>query len=320
MELNGWVVPQLVAVHFDHRWHAESTNTAEWLSREMADDGIPLIVRRRQATPPQSTLSQSTTSAERFGSPEPAAGCGPQSEAAARAWRYESLAELARQTPAEWVLTGHTRDDQVETILLRIARGTGLPGLTGIPPRRPLGPNCHLLRPLLTFSRTRLRDFLHRLGRQFCDDPTNVDLQWTRNRVRGQVLPWLRQHLTPRLDDSLLGLAAVARDFQAVVGSLAASYQEAVVDEAGVAMAIALQPLAGLPEPTVRTLLRYWWNQAQLPEQEMNQAHWRKLTELAVRPSLPGSGPTPWPCQVHLPGHIVAKRSRGRLRIQRLGK
>jgi len=302
---------ELIAFHFDHGWHEQSTEIARWVRHELARVEIPTIIRRRTDVAPRPFESWDPVL------PPPAApSSGPQSEAVARSLRYAALADVARQLSAPWALTGHTRDDQVETVLMRIARGTGLSGLAGIPARRALNSDCQLLRPLLSATRAQLRDFLERSGCSFQEDPTNADPGWTRNKVRRSVLPWLRENFSPQLDNSLLGLAALADDYQVVVGSLATAYQEALIDQAETGLTVAIQPLSGLSEPAVRSLLHYWWSQARLPEQEMSQAHWRKLTALVVRPPTRPGLTRPWPSQVHLPGHWVAKRSRGRLQIE----
>ena len=91
---------------------------------------------------------------------------------------------------ARYVVTAHTADDQAETILHRILRGTGVGGLGGMSRTRPLG-LATLLRPLLTFRRAELEAYLHDLGQPYCDDSSNRDVRFTRNRIRHELLPWL---------------------------------------------------------------------------------------------------------------------------------
>ena len=131
---------------------------------------------------------------------------------AARRVRLAALAEAARSTGCQRVALGHTADDQAETVLFRIVRGTGVAGLTGIPYARP-----PFIRPLLDVRRGQLLAFLRRRKVSFIEDPSNADRRFTRSRVRHDWLPFLERE-NPRLVDALLSLAA---DSRALSGSAA---------------------------------------------------------------------------------------------------
>src|SRR5262245_10919861 len=120
-------------------------------------------------------------------------------ESEARRARYAWLVEVAKARGASAVAVGHTRDDQAETILHRILRGTGLRGLAGIPSRRPLADSVTLIRPLLDASRAELRDYLASLGQTYRDDATNADLSRTRSRLRHDLMPKLATEYNPRV-------------------------------------------------------------------------------------------------------------------------
>jgi tRNA(Ile)-lysidine synthase len=124
-------------------------------------------------------------------------------EAALRAARYAALERIARENGATAVATGHCAEDQTETVLLALFRGSGLDGLAGMPPRRPLAGGIELVRPLLRFSHAELRAELHRSGLPYALDPTNAHLRYARNALRAR-LDDLRADF-PQLD------AAVAR-------------------------------------------------------------------------------------------------------------
>src|SRR5207249_9959188 len=109
---------------------------------------------------------------------------GDNLESAARRLRYEWFARLARETGAAWVATGHTADDQAETVLHRLLRGTGLRGLAGIPRRRELAPGIVLVRPLLSVRRVELLGYLAQLVQTYCEDRSNRERRYTRNRRR----------------------------------------------------------------------------------------------------------------------------------------
>src|SRR5438128_702763 len=109
---------------------------------------------------------------------------GGNLEAVARRVRYQWFGQVAAENGARWVATGHTADDQAETVLHRLLRGAGLKGLRGIAPRRPLAPGIDLIRPLLGMARAELLEYLSERGQSYCEDRSNVDLRFTRNRIR----------------------------------------------------------------------------------------------------------------------------------------
>lgn len=138
-------------------------------------------------------------------------GSGRSLEGAAREARYHFLANVARQHEAQWVATAHTADDQVETVLHRIMRGTGLRGLAGIPRRRSMGDGIELIRPMLRYWRRDLEDYLGAIQQSFRIDPTNEEARFTRNRLRHQLLPLLRSSFNPSVDEAVYRLAEIAR-------------------------------------------------------------------------------------------------------------
>jgi tRNA(Ile)-lysidine synthase len=123
---------------------------------------------------------------------------------AARDARLAALATLARRQACTRVALGHQADDQAETILFRIIRGTGPKGLAGIPYRRD-----PFVRPLLDVTRAQILNYLRRRSLPFVSDPSNADLRYARARVRHTILPLLRKE-NPRIDEALRQLAATA--------------------------------------------------------------------------------------------------------------
>jgi len=141
-------------------------------------------------------------------------------EAAARELRYDFFRRLARENRVSKVATAHTLDDQAETVLLRILRGTGIRGLSGIHPRLPLlepegGESsqdaAEVIRPLLAVRRDELRGFLHQQNQAWREDSSNRDPGFLRNRVRHEVLPLLNEAFSPRVEENLADLAEIAR-------------------------------------------------------------------------------------------------------------
>lgn len=132
-----------------------------------------------------------------------------QNEASLRKGRYRMLGELASACGATAVATGHTAQDQTETVLLALFRGTGLEGLGGMPERRALLPRLTLVRPLLHVERSSLRRYCHRRMLPYALDPGNADLNVRRNAVRA-ALEALRVVL-PELDRAVARAADIVR-------------------------------------------------------------------------------------------------------------
>jgi tRNA(Ile)-lysidine synthase len=144
---------------------------------------------------------------------------GRSVEDAGRQARYRFLEGVAAELgPAALIATAHTADDVAETMLLRIARGSGLRGLRGIPARR-----GRVVRPLLAERRAGLRAQLDAAGIAYVDDPTNADpAAADRNRIRLEVLPTL-ERLNPRAVDALLRLSRLAADDDDALDAIAAA-------------------------------------------------------------------------------------------------
>jgi len=132
-------------------------------------------------------------------------------EAAARKLRYDFFRQLARAGRVTKIATAHTLDDQAETVLLRILRGTGIRGLSGIHPRLVFEGKDEVVRPLLNFRRTDLEAFLRDRGQRWREDSSNRDLAFLRNRLRHRLLPLLKEDFGLAAVENLADLAEIAR-------------------------------------------------------------------------------------------------------------
>jgi tRNA(Ile)-lysidine synthase len=233
---------------------------------------------------------------------------GGNLEAVARRLRYDWLAGVARETGSAWVATGHTADDQAETVLHRMLRGTGLRGLRGIAPRRPLPGGVELIRPLLDVTRAEVLAYLAVMGQPFREDRTNADPSFTRNRIRHELLPLL----AGRYNTGVVG----------VLGRLAEQADEVFADEerrARELLAAAELPRAGhlvvldrvrltaAPRHLVREAFRVLWEREGWPVAGMGFEHWERLADLAAA----GAG------AVDLPDGV---RARCRDRVVQVGR
>lgn len=135
-------------------------------------------------------------------------------EAAARSLRYDFLLKTAQQIGLRHIATAHTQNDQIETVLHRIIRGTGIAGLAGIPRVRKINEAVSLIRPFLSVSRSEIEAYLTQLGQSFRIDSTNVSSRFTRNRIRRELLPLLKEQYNPSVENALANLAQIAAEAQ----------------------------------------------------------------------------------------------------------
>ncbi len=203
-------------------------------------------------------------------------------EAVARRERYRWLAQVAEQTRAAWVATGHTADDQAETLLLRLLRGTGLQGLRGIAARRPLQRGVALVRPLLDTTRAEVLTYLKSLGQSYCQDVSNQDPRRTRNRIRHDLLPQLVRDFNPAIVTILGRLASQAAEcFSLAEAEAAALLSAAQRPSAGRFVVLDRQVLAVAPRHRAREAFRALWSQQGWPVAAMGLAAWDRLAGLA---------------------------------------
>lgn len=175
----------LCAGHVDHAIRPESAIEVETVRSLCARLDLPLFVQRHDV-------------------PHAARQWRVGLEEAGRRIRYAAFAEMMTEAGATCVALGHHRDDQAETVLHHLLRGAAVEGLAAMRPRR-----CDRLRPLLLFTKAELSAYLHGLGATFCEDASNNDCRFTRNRIRHDLLPQLERY-NPQIRSSLTHLAAAA--------------------------------------------------------------------------------------------------------------
>ena len=132
-------------------------------------------------------------------------------ETAARQLRYAFLRRLIQSGAVNKVATAHTCDDQAESVLMRVIRGTGSRGLAGVYPRHDEGGDGAIIRPFLAIRRSQVESFLRDLGQLWRVDSSNLDLHHTRNRVRHELLPLIARHYNPAIIPTLAAQAEIAR-------------------------------------------------------------------------------------------------------------
>ena len=204
--------------------------------------------------------------------------------------RHTLFEEVVTAVGADRVATAHTREDQAETYLMRLIRGAGPVGLSGIHPR-----SGHVIRPLLDVSRFELRDYLAGRGQPFRDDETNRDVSVTRNRVRHELIPFLEQRFSPSVVATLVRDAQIARDDAEWLAGAANVAGAALVSESDGVVRLDGQRLLDLPAALARRVAKRALEQATGRCAEFD--HVERLLWLAA-----GTGP---PRAVDLPGCLV---------------
>ena len=194
----GW---SLSAAHFDHRMREGSQQEAEWVRRLCRLRGVAHRVD--------------------------AAEQPPKSETEARDQRYAFLDAARAELGGKLLATAHQADDQAETVLFRLLRGSGLTGLAGIPERRSPG----IVRPLLTFWRSEIEAYADWKGLEFLADPSNLDLSFARNRIRRRLIPEIESAGRPDFRRQLVRLAELARrSGRAVAGLVERALEELTIE------------------------------------------------------------------------------------------
>lgn len=165
---------------------------------------------------------------------------GITSEAKARAWRYQALAELASEQGYTQVVTGHTASDRAETLLFNLMRGSGADGLQALAWQRELTSAVQLVRPLLTITRAETGAFCQQANLKIWEDSTNADQHYARNRIRQTLIPYLQTHFNPQVEQALAQTAELLR--------LDVEYLEAAVE--ALWPGVIGQPVASVSHPS----------------------------------------------------------------------
>lgn len=280
--------------HLDHRLRKSSKADAEWVARLASDLGYEATIRganvRKRAKDTADNLEQ-----------------------AARRARYEFLSTLASERDASLVLTAHTLDDQAETILLRLLRGSAAEGLAAIEPVRFLDSKSRVLlvRPMVTWARRRETErFCKSKGIDFRADEMNEDERFSRVKVRKQLLP-LMQSFNNKLVEALGRSAALLREDAVALSVSAEQLLENASDgrkETGKTKSVALnvKVLAAAPPAIRRRALRKWLLESLGHVRRLEMVHFLAVEGLLKKTS----GTT-----IELPNGVRVRRQRDWLHL-----
>lgn len=297
---------RIVIAHFNHRLRGEQSDADEaFVVRLGGQLDLPYEIGHAEAR-------SSGTAGPHVGSgsigtslQSPAAESAPDtSEADAREWRYGFLRETAARVGARFVVTAHSADDQAETILHRILRGTGIAGLAGIRPYRQLIPGVAIVRPMLDCRRAEVIEYLNTIGQDYREDSTNADLHYTRNRIRHELLPQIADRYNSNVVEALTKLGSMAGEVQTLVDELVAGMAErCIIENLADAVQIDCRSLQRENGFLVRQLLIAIWNEHAWPQQAMSYDKWGRLAKMATT-----EGSTVPEAKTVLPGNILVER------------
>lgn len=283
----------LVVAHLDHGLRPGSREDARWVADFAKRLGFSFVGKRVNLA--------SAKTAENL-------------EQAARKSRYEFLLRAAQKQKAEYVLTAHTLDDQAETILMRLLRGSAAEGLTGMPTIRAIQPgsNISLVRPLVAWARrAQTEDYCRSRGVDFLMDEMNDDETFSRVRIRKQLLPLMRSfnnrivealsRTGDLLNEDAAALASEANDLLAK--AMADSVQNNETDEPWLSVSVLLQKPAAIR----RRALREWISRARGNLNRLEMVHLLAVEKLLND----GRGGR----TIELPGGMLVVRRRGMLEL-----
>lgn len=286
---------KLCVAHLDHKLRESSTSDAKWVAALAEKLGYECVIGRSKVA-------------------EIAQANADNLEQAAREARYKFLERTAKRKSSNYVLTGHTMDDQAETVLLRLMRGSAGSGLGGMELLRPLGKNSSikLVRPLLWARRSETEAYCRVRKTEFLRDEMNDDQSFARVKVRHQLLP-LMQSFNNKIVEAISRTASQLReDSDVLVNDSDALLKRAAVldqlEDETETVVLDVKVLAAAPPALRRRALRQWISEARGSSRRLEMVHL-----LAVEKLLDG---TAGGRVVQLPGGSRVRRVRSRLEFE----
>lgn len=285
---------KLIVAHLDHGLRASSSQDAKWVAQLAKRFRFDVALGRVNLKSPKNNVENL--------------------EQAARKARYEFLLNTARQKRADYVLTGHTLDDQAETILMRLLRGSAAEGLSGTPVVRPITQNSkvQLVRPLLSWARrSDTEDYCRERQFDFLSDEMNDDESFLRVRVRKQLLP-LMQSFNKRIVETLSRTADLLNEDASALADDAEQLLEAAAESADKnnetsAPRLSVSVLLQRPAAVRRRALREWIARERGDLNRIEMVHLLAVDKLLS----PGRGGR----VAELPDGMTVTRKRGTLEL-----
>ena len=267
---------EVVAAHYQHGLRGKESERDEAFVRKIAEElgGIPLVVGRGNVA-------------------RQARESGRGIEETAREMRYRFLRQAAQEVQAEYIATAHNANDNAETVLMHLVRGTGLRGLTGIAPVR-----GNIIRPLLTTTRYEIEEYIKKYRLSYVIDSSNQDDTYTRNRIRHQILPKLDMICPGAVERLTRTAESLRRDERFLMEQAMELLKECEEDRDW--QKIPISALLHAPEPLAVRAIRELIGRIQEGNDNCTTAHLQGVLDLC-RSSEPSA-------RIHLPGGIIARR------------
>ncbi|MAT14571.1 MAG: tRNA lysidine(34) synthetase TilS [Planctomyces sp.] len=290
LQLRDTLNLELMAAHLNHELRGgESREDEEWCRQFCEQFHVPLKVERRDI----STFARD----KQIGIEE-----------AARRARHDFLIEAARESGCHAIALAHHADDQAETILHHVLRGTGLRGLAGMKWERALDEQLKLVRPMLGIRRSEIEVALREWKQDSRMDSTNSETHYTRNRLRHELIPMLERDFNPQVTEAILSLGRQAEESDRLIRSLAKELlRAALIETATRSCRINKLAFVDKPRHLVREAFVQLWRQQDWPRQQMNFNQWDRLAGIALGEAEGGT----------FPGPIDVKRVRRELHLTR---
>ncbi|HIE10838.1 MAG TPA: tRNA lysidine(34) synthetase TilS [Kiritimatiellae bacterium] len=176
---------------------------------------------------------------------------GESPEEAGRRIRYRELVSIARSFGADCIATAHTEDDIVETVIFHLVRGSGPSGLAGIRRIARIG-DIPIVRPLLRFGHAELCDYLRQIGQTWMEDSSNRDPRFARNRIRGELIPWIEKNINPAARENIARLAEIIAEEEQWLKTIVTNLLQSCTDHEG---RLILAIVRDLPEAARRRVI-----------------------------------------------------------------
>lgn len=264
------LTPKIKAIHINHGLHIEADAWAAHCAAFCCQHQISYIIEKVTISPVKNIEEQ------------------------ARIARYSKLE--SQTTAASCVLTAHHQDDQAETLLLNLMRGTGIAGLSAMPESKKFG-HGYLYRPLLEISRQELAAYAQYHQLSWINDPANQDLRFSRNFIRHQVLPLLNSRWTA--SKTLTRTSKLAQEAQENLDALAMiDYPELNQTAASVqnSNTLSLTTIYHLSEARIKNVIRLWLKQHHV--RPLNSVTWQRLYHELIHAKQDGNPAIPWETHV----------------------
>lgn len=263
----------LVVAHFNHRLRGEESDRDAAFAKNLADE-LNLAFelqeaghRSEQPRPLQTKENEDITTPE---------DDLDSDEASLRSERIKFFIRIAKQYGARYITLAHSADDNVETMLHHLLRGTGPAGLAGIGHPLAIDQDLVLTRPLIHSQRDVIRESLKEQGHPWREDQSNQDCRYRRNWIRNELIPMMESEF-PNARPAMQRAIELQRSWRNQIDSEASSW---LAENLACDMVIQARKDASTPTPILIAAMQQLWTNNHWPRQAMNQGHWRRLAEM----------------------------------------